>query len=196
VSYKIDRRIKKSKAALKKAYIILMEQFTDQEITVSMIAQYAELNRSTFYTYYSNKEELLEEILCDVLEGLKSAIMLPFHVSETINVNKQAPTTVLIFEYIESKKRIFYALYHGHADFKTKLEQLFYSIFSEDIKMEMESSIGEVNYDIFLRYQTNATLGLIFYWIENNFSYSAKFMMDQLTVFSNTQIINLRKIQN
>jgi len=60
--------------------------------------------------------------------------------------------------------------------------------------MEMESSIGEVNYDIFLRYQTNATLGLIFYWIENNFSYSAKFMMDQLTAFSNTQIFNLRRL--
>src|SRR5690606_4887598 len=194
VSYKIDRRIKKTKAALKKAYIILMEQFTDQEITVSMIAQYAELNRSTFYTYYSNKEELLEEILCDVLEGLKSAIMLPSHVSETINVNKQAPTTVLIFEYIESKKRVFYALYHGHVEFKTRLEQLFYALFSEDIKMEMQSPIGEVNYDMFLRYQTNATLGLIYYWIENNFSYSTKFMMDQLTVFSNTQIINLRRL--
>ena len=194
MSHKIDRRIKKSKAALKKAYIILMEQFTDQEITVSMIAQYAELNRSTFYTYYSNKEELLEEILCDVLEGLKSAIMLPSHVSETINVNKQAPTTVLIFEYIESKKRVFYALYHGHVEFKTRLEQLFFALFSEDIKMEMQSPIGEVNYDMFLRYQTNATLGLIYYWIENNFSYSTKFMMDQLTVFSNTQIINLRRL--
>ncbi len=37
-------------------------------------------------------------------------------------------------------------------------------------------------------------LGLIFYWIQGKFQYSAKFMMDQLTIFSNTQVIELKEI--
>jgi len=58
----------------------------------------------------------------------------------------------------------------------------------------MKSKMGEVNYEMFLHYQSNATLGLIFYWIQGKFKYSVKYMMEQLTVYSNTQVIDLKKI--
>jgi AcrR family transcriptional regulator len=194
--HKIDRRIKKTKSSLKNAYIDLLEHYSEDEITVSMIAQYADLNRTTFYAHYSNKEEFLEEILYDVLEGLRGAIISPFVNQNKINVNTLAPTTVQIFEYIERNKQIFYALYISHSDFKKRLEELFYQIFSKDIFIELNSTIGigEINYEIFLHYQSNATLGLIFYWIQNKFEYSAAYMMDQLTIFSNTQVIDLKRI--
>ncbi|MBR2565158.1 MAG: TetR/AcrR family transcriptional regulator [Paenibacillus sp.] len=191
---KIDRRVKKTKLSLKRAYLELIEQYSEQEITVSMIAQYADLNRATFYAHYSNKEEFLEEALCELLEGLREAVLSPFEDNNRINVNTLAPTTVQIFEYIEYNKRIFYALYNSHSDFEKRLEELFYYIFSKDILIEMKSTMGKINYDMFLHYQSKATLGLIFYWIQGNFQYPAKFMMDQLTIFSNTQVINLKKI--
>ncbi|MEH7224136.1 TetR-like C-terminal domain-containing protein [Bacillus sp. JJ1566] len=191
---KIDRRIKKTKHSLKNAYINLIEQYPEHEITVSMIAQYADLNRATFYAHYSNKEEFLEEALCELLEGLREAILFPFENNNRINVNSLAPTTVKIFEYIEKNKRIFYALYTSHSDFKKRLESLFYRIFSSEVFIEMKSTMGEINYEMFLHYQTNATLGLIFYWIQGKFKFSAEFMMEQLTIFSNTQVIDLHKM--
>lgn len=190
---KIDRRIKKTRLALKNAYLDLVEQYSDKEITVLMITQHADVNRSTFYTHYSNKNEFLDEILYDVLDGLKTAILKPFANKQKIHVNKLAPTTITIFEYIEKNKRIFRALYVENESFKNELENLFYRIFTEDIHIETKSFIGEANYDIFLHYQTNATLGLIFFWIENNFKHPATYMMDQLTTFSNTQVIYLKK---
>lgn len=192
----MDRRIKKTKRSLKNAYIHLIEQFPEHEITVSMIAQYADLNRATFYAHYSNKEEFLEEALCELLEGLSEAILSRFGSDNRINVNTLAPTTVAIFEYIEKNKRIFYALYTSHSDFKKRLEELFYQIFSNEIFIELKSTTGKINYDMFLHYQSNATLGLIFYWIQSKFQYSSEFMMEQLTILSNSQVINLKKIQN
>ncbi len=159
---KIDRRVKKTKLSLKNAYIDLIEQYSEHEITVSMIAQYADLNRATFYAHYSNKEEFLEEALCDLLEGLREAILSPFENNNRINVNSLAPTTVQIFEYIEKNKRIFYALYTSHSDFKKRLEELFYEIFSKNIFIEMKSTMGKINYEMFLHYQSNATLGINF----------------------------------
>lgn len=191
---KIDRRIKKTKNSLKNAYIELIKQYAEHEITVSMIAQYADINRATFYAHYSNKEEFLEEALCEVLEGLRKAILTPFENKNRINVNSLAPTTVRIFEYIEKNNRIFYALYTSHTNFEKRLEELFFHIFSEDIKIEMTSTMGKVNYEMFLHYQSKATLGLIFYWIQGNFQYSAEYMMEQLTIFSNTQVNNLKKL--
>ena len=194
MEHKLDRRVKKTKSSLKKAYIDLLEQYSENEITVSMIAQYGDLNRATFYAHYSNKAEFLEESLCDVLEGLREAIMSPFVIKEIIKVNTLAPTTVQIFEYIERNKRIFYALYNSHSDFKKHLEELFYQIFSTGVFIETKSTIGDLNYEMFLHYQTNATLGLVFYWIQNKFEYSAEYMMEQLTIFSNTQVIDLKKM--
>lgn len=191
---KIDRRVKKTILSLRNAYIDLTEKYTEDEITVSMIAQYADLNRATFYAHYSNKEDFIEAALCDLLEGLREAILSPFENENKINVNSLAPTTVQIFEYVEKNNRIFYALYNSHADFKKRLEELFYQIFSDDIFIETKSTVGQVNYQMFIHYQSQATLGLIFYWIQGNFQYSAQFMMDQLTIFSNTQVINLKKI--
>ncbi|MDM5300000.1 TetR-like C-terminal domain-containing protein [Bacillus pumilus] len=104
-----------------------------------------------------------------------------------------SPATI-IFEYIEKNKRIFYALYTSHANFKKYLEELFHQIFSKDIFIEVQSTMGTVHYETFLHYQTNATLGLIFSWIQGEFQYSAKFMMEQLTIFSNTQVIGLKKL--
>ncbi|MFS0752768.1 TetR/AcrR family transcriptional regulator [Oceanobacillus sp. 1P07AA] len=189
----VDRRVKKTKSALKDAYINLVEQYSEKEITVSMVTQNADVNRATFYLHYSNKAEFLEEILYDVLEGLKESILFPFQNEQKINVNKLTPTTERIFQYIENNNRIFYALNIGHTHFKKELELLFYTIFSKEISIETNPSFGDLNYDIFLHYQTNATLGLILYWIESKFHYSASYMMDQLTIISNTQIVNLNK---
>ncbi|MFC4025556.1 TetR/AcrR family transcriptional regulator [Oceanobacillus longus] len=191
---RIDRRVKKTKLSLINAYIDLIEEYSEDEITVTMIAQYADLNRATFYAHYSNKEEFLEEALCDVLEGLREAILIPFKNNNTINIKPLPPTTVQIFDYIEKNKRMFYALYTSRSDFKKRIEELFYDIFSKDIFIEVKSTVSKIDYDMFLHYQSNATLGLIFYWIQGKFQYSAKFMMEQLTVLSNTQVVDLKKI--
>jgi AcrR family transcriptional regulator len=189
-----DRRIQKTRLAFKNAYINLIEKYTDDQITIVMLTRYADVNRATFYDHFSNKSDLLEEILCDVREGLKEEILTPFKEKNTIKIKTLTPTTVRIFEYIEKHKKAFHALYVSYPVFKQQMEELFFEIFSKDIRMDLQSEAGEVNYEMFLHYQTSATLGLIFFWIKNNF-HSATYMMEQLTILSNTKVINLVSVE-
>lgn len=191
---RIDRRVRKTKQSLIDAYVELMDKYSEEEITVSMIAQYADVNRATFYGHYSNKDEFLEEMLCEVLENFRKAIILPMETEDRIKVNKLPSTTVQIFNYIEENRDIFYALYTSHSEFKKRMQELFYSIFSKDITLGLQPVETDIDYEMFLHYQSNATLGLIFYWIENRFKNSAEFMMVQLTAFSNTKVIELKKV--
>lgn len=54
-------RHESAKLKLQQALILLLDSETFDHITVSKICQQATVNRSTFYSYYSNQYELLED---------------------------------------------------------------------------------------------------------------------------------------
>ena len=48
----LDRTVLRTRALLQEAYLRLMEKYEEEEITVSMIAEEANINRATFYAHY------------------------------------------------------------------------------------------------------------------------------------------------
>jgi AcrR family transcriptional regulator len=188
---KQDRRMRRTRTALQNAYLQLMKNYKEHEITVSMITDEADINRATFYTHFSNKEDFLEEMLFELLAGLENAILRAFDHQNKIKIAKLTPTTKELFLYIEDNKQAFFALSMSHRDFEKRVETLFHHIFTKKIYIETKSPLDEIDYDIFIHYQTKATLSLLNYWIKSNFSYSKEFMMDKLTLLSNTQITSL-----
>ncbi|MFC5464073.1 TetR/AcrR family transcriptional regulator [Lederbergia graminis] len=189
---KQDRRVRRTRKALQAAYLRLCKLYQEDEISVSMITDEADINRATFYMHFTNKEDFIEEMLYDLLTGLEDAIITAFQHHSTININKLTPTTEVIFQYIEENMEALQALSKSHDDFMKRFEQLFHHIFTERIYIETKSPKDNLNYDIFIHYQTKATLGLIQYWIISNSKYSKEYMMDQLTLLSNTQITSLQ----
>lgn len=59
---KQDRRIRKSKEALKSSLIELMKEKSVNNITVKELVYTADLNRSTFYNYYSDIPDMLSKL--------------------------------------------------------------------------------------------------------------------------------------
>ncbi|MBQ4382778.1 MAG: TetR/AcrR family transcriptional regulator [Oscillospiraceae bacterium] len=59
---KDNRRVQYTKTALKKSLLVLLKEKPVDRITVKELCAGADLNRGTFYTYYSSPMELLEEI--------------------------------------------------------------------------------------------------------------------------------------
>ena len=67
----MDRRIAKadrSKAALKKAFLELLQEKEPEEITVVELCRKAGLNRSTFYAHYDYMDSLIREVLWESVE--------------------------------------------------------------------------------------------------------------------------------
>lgn len=58
-----DRRVLRSRQALIEAFRALLEEKTFSEISVYQISERADLNRGTFYAHFSDKYELLEQLI-------------------------------------------------------------------------------------------------------------------------------------
>lgn len=59
---KIDRRIVKTKRAIRNSFAELLSEKDLNSITVSDVADKADINRKTFYNYYSGLYQVIDEI--------------------------------------------------------------------------------------------------------------------------------------
>lgn len=58
----MDRRIERTKKSIKDAFALLISQKSLNEITITDIADAANINRKTFYSYYAGIYEVIDEI--------------------------------------------------------------------------------------------------------------------------------------
>lgn len=65
-----DRRVVKTKRAIKSAFAHLLTQKNINDITVSDIAALADINRKTFYNYYAGVYEVVDEIENEIVARL------------------------------------------------------------------------------------------------------------------------------
>lgn len=71
----MDRRIEKTKKAIKEAYLKLLKEKKEyQKINVKELVDAADVNRSTFYLHYYDINEVLEELINDMFTDISSRI--------------------------------------------------------------------------------------------------------------------------
>ena len=71
---KADRRIIKTKKAIYEALVELMQKKKLNSITVTELAAQADINRKTFYTYYSTVNDVLDEGINELITSLKDLL--------------------------------------------------------------------------------------------------------------------------
>ena len=84
VEKKTDRRILKTKRALRESLLYLLKEQPIQKISVSRLCEKSDINRSTFYTYYSSPMDLLESIEDEILNTLEED-MIQFEKENSIS---------------------------------------------------------------------------------------------------------------
>lgn len=72
---KSDPRIRKTRSAIRGAFIRLMQEKDFDAITVKDIAECAQINRKTFYAHYETKEQLFSGILEEMFADLFDTFM-------------------------------------------------------------------------------------------------------------------------
>ena len=105
---KEDLRITKTRKVLFETLVLLMKEKSFEEIKVSDICKKALINRSTFYSHYSDKYELFMELI----DALKD------NLTESLNNNDSNVYTreyfidliKLLLDHIDEKKNIYYSI--------------------------------------------------------------------------------------
>lgn len=69
-----NQRIRLTKKLLKDALIKLLHQKSVDSISVTELCRCAEINRVTFYKYYSNPSDVLTEIKDEMLSGIEEIV--------------------------------------------------------------------------------------------------------------------------
>lgn len=67
---KQDRRVRKTREAIKEAFLDLIAARGFDALTVQDVSDAADINRSTFYAHFQDKFDLLDRTIREVLEKL------------------------------------------------------------------------------------------------------------------------------
>lgn len=73
-AHKPDRRVARTKKAIKNAFAELMSEKEISEITVKDIAETADVNRKTFYNYYNSVYDIVNEIENELVLAFDSVL--------------------------------------------------------------------------------------------------------------------------
>lgn len=73
-AHKPDRRVARTKKAIKNAFAELMAEKEISEITVKDIAETADVNRKTFYNYYNSVYDIVNEIENELVLAFDSVL--------------------------------------------------------------------------------------------------------------------------
>lgn len=60
-----DRRVVRTRKAIRQAFLTLMQETEYQKVTITGIAREADIDRKTFYLHYQSVEDLANEIVQD-----------------------------------------------------------------------------------------------------------------------------------
>ena len=76
-----DRRIKFSKMMLRQSLLELMKEKPINKITITEICKHADINRNTFYSYFTTPDDLLCQIENDLYDEIRDSVESSLQIS-------------------------------------------------------------------------------------------------------------------
>lgn len=127
----VDRRVQRTRRALRDAFHALMAERGWDDVSVQSICERADIGRSTFYVHYDSKEQLLEGGLDDLRHALR----------RSCSMDKRERFDVLAFlrgliEHACEQRRLFRALIgrrSGHL-VQTRFKDMVLGLVREDLE--------------------------------------------------------------
>ncbi len=143
---RVDRRVKRTRDMLRKGLAHLLEEKNIQEITVSELVDYVDINRSTFYLHYKDIYDLLEHIEREIVDEITLAMEeVPF---DPMKGDQNYPLIDRIFHILYENKEICNALLGPHGDyaFVIGIEKIIENATIESFYEKYPENIEDINY--------------------------------------------------
>ncbi len=180
MSKKLDRRKKYTRNVLKESLITLLARKPISAITVKEVCEIADINRSTFYTHYSDHYDLLEKIEEEITEDINKHLN---NYSFTVEEESLKMTQKLL-EYITANKLMFQTLLINNGDLT--FEQRLMNIAQRFMINNWRDNhhLDEVNLRYLSTFVVSGAINIIKDWIENEMDQSPKEMAIMINNFA------------
>jgi len=171
-----DRRTLKTRQAIHEAIFSLMQEKQYSKITIQDIIDRANVGRSTFYSHFDTKDELLLSSVDHLFE------MLNKYISSYIEQNADQPRLIPVtefFEHIKENNRIMKGLLKSDgADlFFDKVQNYWNDKMERYILSKLpEGTEPNIPVSVLANHITSTLVNLLKWWVKNKMSYTPKQM--------------------
>lgn len=175
-----DRRIHKSKNALKAALLSLMQHKEFKRITITEIVALADLNRGTFYKHYQYKEDLLNDVIDDVISDLIASYRAPYENNQHFFQEKLSASAVKIFDHVAEYSSFYTIIVNSEAlpGFQNKICDVLKDLAINDIFLDRSDL--DIDRGLSASYHAYSLLGMIVEWVKGGFKHTSHYMAEQL----------------
>jgi AcrR family transcriptional regulator len=163
-----DRRIQKTQRLLHEALFSLIHEKSYDAIVVKEILDRANVGRSTFYTHFRNKDELLVSGIHDMLRSVQSAGRPP----SATRYERILWFSLPIFEHISHYRRAREARIgtRGRGIIHEHLQHVLAELMADDIRKEFQrrrEKVGQVPPDLFVQYVASTFILVLNWWVDS-----------------------------
>lgn len=173
MTIRYDRRQVKTKQQLLQALLTCIEHKGLDHVTVTDIANEADLNRGTFYLHYQDVRHMVQQIMNEKIYMLTELIKQvdPYEHGQYADQDLPYPKIVAILEELNADRQFYTTILGAKGDpsyilqVKKILTDALYNKFELHIP---GNSSAPVPTHYLLAYMTSAAVGMILYWLEND----------------------------
>ncbi|MFJ7649843.1 TetR/AcrR family transcriptional regulator [Lysinibacillus sp. NPDC097279] len=176
----------RTKHFLKKAFIDLVHKKGFSAVTVKDIVEYAQYNRTTFYVYYQNIDDLVEELMEEMFEAIQYNSMSKYESNSRVKVQELTTNSFELLYYIYDHRDYFTLLLLEDTlpRIHQQLPEAIFNLLKE--KFDIHYGVSVVDDYSQKRYMAYGTAGLILDWIAQDFDATPGEMTERLNRIFNT----------
>ena len=177
----IDRRVVKTKRAIKEAFAKLLTQKDINDITISDIAAEANINHKTFYNYYGGIYEVVGEIEDDIVRlidkevtgiGFQNSLQSPYLIFEKLT--KVINTDTDFFGYLLGM--------NANVSLESKIADLLKSKFKMFVLQDVE--ISELRLNLMAEFIISGMVAVYRRWFNSDRSEPIETISEEMTLLA------------
>lgn len=177
-----DRRVKYTKKVLKESLIGFLSQKPISRISVKEICESADINRTTYYSHYTDQFDQLKQIESEFILGIGSSLSGFKHDLPEGDIVK---TVEKILDYITENKQLCVVLLGENGDMFFQ-EKLITIIGGYVLKEWLEKpGLDTESAKFIFRFIATGCIGVIFKWISSGNEKSSHYMAELIVKLAN-----------
>ena len=150
-----------TKQSMIDAFWVIAKKRGLNNVTISEITKYADLNRGTFYVYFSDMKDLLAQAEEEIIDDLRSKVWSVFEDKNFADFRSVSAKVIEVFGGYDDKLFLLLGK-DGDPQFLDHVRKEAATIFNSAMKLKEENPYQ----DYIIAYVTSAFTGLLQFWHE------------------------------